>query len=79
MIASVSSYEIGVHLIFFLMAVAVVDVHSVRETQTISKFLSLYLFANSAETATVQTVTLFEKDTSATISSQSTLIILTLL
>jgi hypothetical protein len=54
------------------------DAHSVRQTQTISKFLSLYLFASSAETATVQTVTIFEKDTSATISSQSILIILTL-
>jgi hypothetical protein len=60
------------------MAVVVIDAHSVRETPTISRFLRLYLLANSADTATVQTVTLFEKDTSATNSCQSNLMILTL-
>jgi hypothetical protein len=60
------------------MAVAVLDAHSVRQTPIISRFLSLYLFANSEETAIVQIVTLLEKDTSATISSQSSLMMLTL-
>jgi hypothetical protein len=61
------------------MAFVVIDAHSVRQTPTISRLLILYLLTNSAEAAIVQIVTLFEKATSATISSQSSLIMLTLL